>query len=161
MSECECKTEQDLDEGLTLAAVADTPSVEPPLKLNQFDGDNTMSDIKPTLMPPANNLSESETEAETAIGEPTLTPPPASMAAAEEGGVTAWLNNKRVSALWSRNQNRNSWVYIANVGWKKLADNSDSAVVALSMLSAHAKQTQTNYSYREESGGKIHEVYVW
>ena len=55
-------------------------------------------------------------------------------------GVTAWLNDKRITGLWSINQNRNSWVYVNGIGWKKLANNSDSAIVALSMLSAHARE---------------------
>jgi hypothetical protein len=63
--------------------------------------------------------------------------------------------------LWAINQNRNSWVYITGVGWKRLSDSSDSAVVALTMLSAHAKNGQTPYNYREEADAKIHEIYAW
>lgn len=90
---------------------------------------------------------------------PSLSPPQA----ADSGGsvATTWLNDKRVNGLWGINENRNSWVGIAGVGWKKLANNSDSAVVALTILAAHAKQMQTNYTYREETDGMIHESYVW
>jgi hypothetical protein len=113
-----------------------------------------MNEEKPTLTPPSVTAT-SDTGGDAA---PTLSP----SATAESGaGVGAWLSNKRVSALWSINQNRNSWVYIAGVGWKKLANNSDTAIVALTTLAAHAKQSQTNYNYREESDGLIHETYVW
>jgi hypothetical protein len=47
------------------------------------------------------------------------------------------------------------------VGWKKLANNSDSAIVALTVLSASARQTQTQVNYRDEADGMIHEMYVW
>lgn len=115
-----------------------------------------MSETMPTLIPAGAGGVTATTEGDAA---PSLEPSAA--VAATEGGVTTWLSNKRVSALWGISENRNSWVYITGVGWKKLANNSDSAVVALTMLAAHAKQTQTNYNYREESDGMIHETYVW
>ena len=76
-------------------------------------------------------------------------------------GISAWQNNKRITGLWSINQNRNSWVYVDTVGWKKLANNSDSAIVALSMLGAHAREKSSVVNYREESDGMIREMYVW
>ena len=118
-----------------------------------------MSDVMPSQAPPS--TSSSGVGGAMAGGEaPTLTPSSAA-AQVSEGGIGAWLNDKRVGGLWSINQNRNSWVYITGVGWKKLANNSDSAVVALTILAANAKQSQTTYSYREEADGMIHETYVW
>jgi hypothetical protein len=77
-------------------------------------------------------------------------------------GITAWQNNKRITGLWSINQNRNSWVGVSSgIGWKKLANNSDSAIVALTMLSSHAREKGSVVNYREESDGMIHEMYVW
>lgn len=114
-----------------------------------------MSETIPTQSPPSSGVSVTAG----ADSAPSLLPSAA--LSVSGGGITAWLGDKRVSALWGINQNRNSWVYIVGVGWKKLANNSDSAVVALTMLAAHAKQSQTNYSYREEADGMIHETYVW
>jgi len=115
-----------------------------------------MSDSRPQELP-ANTGNETSTAASAAA--PSLAPPQA--VDAEGGAVTVWNNDKRVSGLWGINENRNSWAYITGVGWKKLANNSDSAVVALTMLAAHAKQTQTTYTYRDEADGMIHESYVW
>ena len=86
-----------------------------------------------------------------------------SMHPAESVGanVTTWLNDKRITGLWSLNQNRNSWVYVNGIGWKKLANNSDSAIVALSMLGAHARDKDSAVNYREESDAMIREMYVW
>jgi hypothetical protein len=81
----------------------------------------------------------------------------------EEGaiaGVAAWQNNKRVTALWSINQNCNSWAGISGMGWKKLANNSVSAVVALTMLCSHAREKNSAVNFREE-GGMVREIYVW
>ena len=88
---------------------------------------------------------------------PSLRPP-------EEGagaGITAWLNNKRITGLWTINQNRNSWVAVDGVGWKKLVNNSDSAIVALTVLGSHAREKNSVVNYREEADGMIREMYVW
>ena len=119
-----------------------------------------MTDSMPTQDPPSASLGgEGQGTGGAAEAMPTLLPSAAGVSSS--GGVAAWLNDKRVTALWVINQNRNSWAFISGVGWKKLANNSDTAVVALTMLAAHAKQSQTNYSYRDEADGMIHESYVW
>ena len=77
------------------------------------------------------------------------------------GAGTVWNSNQTVNALWSINEDRNSWVGIANVGWVKLSTASDSGVVALTELAAHAYQTQHVISSRTENDGMIHEIYAW
>jgi hypothetical protein len=93
---------------------------------------------------------------------PTAEPPAASgiIGGASGVGASVWVNGK-VNALWSINQNRNTWIGVAGVGWVKLANNSDSAIVAFTMLAANAKQTQGTVNYRQESDNMIHEMYVW
>ena len=92
--------------------------------------------------------------------EPSLVPPQESSGI--QGGITStWQNDKRITALWSINQDRNSWVYVNGIGWKRLANNSASAIVALTTLSGNARQTQTAVNYREEADGMIYEMYVW
>ena len=77
-------------------------------------------------------------------------------------GITAaaWHSDKTITGLWSSNNNRNVYVAIADVGWKKLADNSDSAVMALTIILSHAFQTNRKASLMEEEG-QIRQVYVW
>jgi hypothetical protein len=77
------------------------------------------------------------------------------------GGIAAWQNNKQITALWSINQNVNSWVGVSGIGWKKLSNASGSGIVALTMLAAHAREKGSVVNYREESDGMIHEMYVW
>jgi hypothetical protein len=85
-----------------------------------------------------------------------------SLRPSEDGaGVAAWNTNKKVTALWSINQNRNSWLHIDGVGWRRLANNSDSVTMALTILGAHAREKASTVNYRDEADGMIHELYVW
>lgn len=83
-------------------------------------------------------------------------------AGADEEALTAgtWHSGKKVSQLWTINQDRNSWANISGVGWRKLANNSFTGNVALTMLAAHAKQANRNANLRENKS-KIEEIYVW
>jgi len=85
----------------------------------------------------------------------------AAQAASASASATVWQYGKKINALWSINENRNSWVGVTGVGWVKLANNNDTAIVALTMLGADAKLTQGTVNYRQESDGMIHEMYVW
>lgn len=116
----------------------------------------------PSQMPPAGvgGLVSIEAPAPTMAGMGDAAPSLPVMAGVA-AGVSAWQNNKRITALWSINQNRNSWVGVDGIGWKKLANNSDSAIVALTMLSSHAREKGSVVNYREESDGMIYEMYVW
>jgi len=76
------------------------------------------------------------------------------------GGGSRWEQGRRVTALWSVDQERNAWVGIAGVGWRRLDGASDSALVALTMLAAHAREQGAGVSYREQDG-VIQELYVW
>ena len=128
-----------------------------------------MQSVEPTQGPPAGAVSATNGEAKPQLE------PPATVVVAEQqsaptaplpgavgaGGVTAWVNSQTFNALWSINQTRNAYVGVTGVGWKKLANNSDSAIMALSLLSAHAREKNATVNYREEADGMIHEMYVW
>ena len=77
------------------------------------------------------------------------------------GSQPVWSNAERTAALCNIKQNPNSWVYVNGVGWKKLADNFDSAAVALAILAANAKPARSDDHCRDETDGMIHETYVW
>ena len=76
-------------------------------------------------------------------------------------GVAAWQSTKKVDALWTINEDGNSWIGVAGIGWKKLAHPNETAVSALTMLAAHARYTNASVDYRDESDNMIHEIYVW
>ena len=107
--------------------------------------------------------TETSTVAVQATG-PSALPPDSSQAASATltaSGAAVWLSNQKVTALWCINENRNSWAALSGDGWIKLANNSDSAIVALTMLVSHAKQMQTIVNCRQEDDKMIHEIYAW
>jgi hypothetical protein len=78
------------------------------------------------------------------------------------GAVTAtWQSNVHVIGLWSINQDRNAWVYLDNVGWRKLSGASESGLVSMNMLAAHAYQLGSSSSLYEGDDGSINQLYVW
>jgi hypothetical protein len=78
------------------------------------------------------------------------------------GGVAAaWHSNVHVQGMWSINQDRNSWVYLDDSGWKKLSTQSPSGIVALNMIAAHAYEKNSVSSLYEADDGQISQLYVW
>jgi hypothetical protein len=92
---------------------------------------------------------------------PVMTPPGEIEALSYEAGYSAWQNGRKITALWSINQTRNSWANVTGIGWRRLSNKCDSGCVALSMLAAHAKQIQSTVNCREEADKMIHEMYAW
>lgn len=79
----------------------------------------------------------------------------------DEGfGAGTWHNNKKVTALWSINESRNAWAAVTDLGWKKLANNSDSVVTALNLLASHARDRDRAVNVRVDNN-QIVEIYVW
>jgi hypothetical protein len=78
------------------------------------------------------------------------------------GAVTAtWQSNVHVSGMWSINQDRNAWVHLDTVGWRKLSDASESGLVAMNMIAAHAYQLGATSNLYEGDDGRIAQLYVW
>lgn len=140
-----------------------TPQMEPG-SFAQARENESAQPLMPSLSPPASmanghgDTMAADSPAPTMVS--TADSAPSLPIEGVESGISTWQNNKRINGLWSINQNRNSWVNIAGVGWKQLAGNSDSAIVALTMLAAHAREKDSPVNYREESN-KIQEIYVW
>jgi len=92
---------------------------------------------------------------------PTLDPP-ATRSGIEDsfgaGGV--WNNDKRVNALFSTNEVRNSWMSVVGIGWVKLANNIDSANESLTVLATAAKVKNSPINYLLDSG-QVTQIYVW
>ena len=135
------------------------PEETPPSEETLLAGEK---ESKPTETMPSEIKSGTEIEAEvpkTPSETPPTMPPKAEVTVT---GIAAavWHKSKKITALWSINQNRNSWIGVSGLGWKKLANNSDSAVVALTMLASHVKQTGSSVNIREDAG-QIKEMYVW
>lgn len=101
-------------------------------------------------------------ETETAFsGGPQLAPPEETLAVAAEEGIGAWLTNKKIVRLWTNSSNKNAWIGIKDVGWRKLFNANESTVVCMTMLAAHARAENRNVNVRIESDNLVHEIYVW
>ncbi len=109
----------------------------------------------PTQVPPtqvANAASAQE--------RPTLEPP--SNLAGQGGAAAAgWQTDKKVQGLWNNCVDRNGYMYVEGLGWRKFADNSDSAMIAFNIIAAHAKSIGKGANFYEGDDGKVNTLYVW
>ena len=72
---------------------------------------------------------------------------------------TGWQNNRRVTGLWTINQDRNAWAYFAGLGWRRISyDNDNIFFDMLSQLIA-AKAAARPVNFYEEKG-VIKQIYV-
>lgn len=93
---------------------------------------------------------------------PIMAPPSeVEIQAIKSGGIAAWHNSKKITAMWCNSSDRNAYAAITGMGWKKIANSSDSAFLTLTMLASHAEQTNSTCNIRIDSDGAIHEIYVW
>jgi len=139
-----------------------------------------MSDTIPTHVPPPGVKPVAPPPAEVAIATQLLgtdeikllpvgptkqaTPGYAVAGVAKQAAVaagTTWQSTKWIVSQWTINQDRNSWIGVAGIGWQKLSTASDSGCVALTMLAANALVSKAPVSYRTESDGMVHEIYVF
>lgn len=74
---------------------------------------------------------------------------------------TVWQSGKLITNQWTINQDKNSWIGVSGIGWQKLSTASDSGCVSLTMLAGNALITKASVSYRTESDGMVHEMYVF
>jgi hypothetical protein len=133
-----------------------------------------MTEQSPQDLPLAQTLESGTTEPAMPVDEP---PPELAMelstdnesrpAEAENvlsatvAAAATWHRGKRITGLWSINQNRNVWINLSTVGWRKLANSSDSGIVALNMAASHARQMNRSVDAYEDDKQQIKEIYVW
>ena len=90
---------------------------------------------------------------------PTMSPP--STSGSVSAGAAGSISGQQVTALWSNQSSRNSWMYLATAGWKHLSNASDGGSSNLALLAASAKQTgSAPYAY-DDAAGLITTMYIW
>ncbi|MBE9228824.1 hypothetical protein IQ264_25770 [Phormidium sp. LEGE 05292] len=94
---------------------------------------------------------------------PTQEPPSQLQLVAQSKAVSAgWQTDKKITGLWSIcSDQRNAFMYVDGMGWRKFADNSDSAIMAFNIIAAHAKVTGKGTYFYEGDDGKVNTLYVW
>lgn len=70
-----------------------------------------------------------------------------------------WLNGRKVTALWSNEQQSNAWGWIDGA-WRKFEDAHDDACTNMTILAAHAKAQNRDVNVLVESN-RVKEMYVW
>jgi hypothetical protein len=136
------------------SAAANHPTAMPPAAAARAKGDCGCNGSAASGPAAGGMLVAGSASASTA---PSLRP-----ATTAAGAVTAtWQSNVHVAGMWSINQDRNAWVYLDTVGWRKLSDASESGAVAMNMIAAHAYQMGSTSSLYEGDDGRIEQLYVW
>ncbi|GAA6189145.1 hypothetical protein [Litorivita sp. NS0012-18] len=93
---------------------------------------------------------------------PAMSPPGDETAeAVAADGVTAWHNGKKITATWCNSSNRNAFVSVQGMGWRRLSNANDSAFLAMVMMGAHAEQMNATVNLKISSSNEIQEIYVW
>jgi hypothetical protein len=89
---------------------------------------------------------------------PTEEPPTQGIGAVQ---AAAWQNNKKVIGMWTNCVDRNTYMYVEGLGWRKFLETSDSAMMAFNIIAAHAKTTNKAVSFYEGDDGKVTTLYVF
>ena len=133
------------------------------------------STSKPSAMPPEASVTQSADEQqrpddvlqevssqeESSATAPTQSPPETASSSGDDAfGAGTWYNNKKITSLWTTNQQRNSYAGVSGLGWRKIAGTSDSAVVALTAAAAHARDRDRAVNVKIDNN-QIVELYVW
>ena len=97
-----------------------------------------------------------------AVDAPSDVPPSESAEDIElAAGITAWHNNKKITAMWCNSAERNAYASVQGLGWRRISNANDSSFVTLVALLSLAEQTDANTKLRIEADGEIHEAYVF
>lgn len=77
------------------------------------------------------------------------------------GGIeeTGWEWNKQIIGLWTVNQNRNAWVYVKDLGWRKISPDNDNIFFDMLSQLIAAKTCKRPVSFYQKKR-IIKQVYV-
>jgi hypothetical protein len=88
---------------------------------------------------------------------PTLEPPTRG-----QMGVSAAILTKKIVQTWSLDENRNFWINIGTVGWKKVQGASDASITAFGLMASSARMSNSNVDvYTDDATGLVNQLYVW
>lgn len=85
---------------------------------------------------------------------PTLLP-------AQESAFGAWDNNKKIVGTWGKAEDKNAWLNISGIGFRKIRNTNAQTLLALLLLGAHARDKNRNVNVRTEADNQVYELYVW
>jgi C1A family cysteine protease len=71
-----------------------------------------------------------------------------------------WERNRRIIGLWAINQNRNAWVYVQGLGWRKISPDNDNIFFDMLTQLIAAKAGNRRVDFRQKNR-VIKEIYVF
>lgn len=71
-----------------------------------------------------------------------------------------WINGKKVVGLYASNNDRNGWVYLSDIGWRKISNNNDDGFINIFTQLAAAKAVNATVNVYLEAS-MITTVYVF
>jgi hypothetical protein len=90
---------------------------------------------------------------------PTLEPPTNGQTGI---GINAAILTKKIVQTWSLDENRNFWINIGTVGWKKVEGASDSSITAYGLIASSARMANSTVDvYTDDATGMVNQLYVW
>ena len=63
-----------------------------------------------------------------------------------------WITGKKVVGFWANSDNRNAWVYLSDVGWKKISPNNDNGFINILTELVAAKTSGATVNVYIENG---------
>lgn len=83
-----------------------------------------------------------------------------SMDTVDEVAETGWERNQRIVGLWATNQDRNAWVFVSGMGWRKISPDNDNIFFDMlaQLIAAKGGNRPVNF-YQENK--VIKQVYVF
>jgi hypothetical protein len=70
-----------------------------------------------------------------------------------------WNRDHRVTGLWTNNSNRNAWVHLSGLGWRKITNTSDVAQITMLTQLTSAKAANRRVDSLQENN-TIRQLYV-
>jgi C1A family cysteine protease len=72
---------------------------------------------------------------------------------------TGWIRDTRIIGLWTNNQDRNAWVYVQNLGWRKISSENDNIHIDMLVQLTSAKAAGRRVDLYQENS-VIKQIYV-
>ena len=75
-----------------------------------------------------------------------------------------WQYGKKITGVWTNNQNVNAWVWVSGLGWRKLTNPDDDVTNAMLTIGVEAKSSSWSVDFNEVGAGgniEIREMYAW
>ena len=87
-------------------------------------------------------------------------PLPPQMGARTQAAAAGWTYNQAITHLFSYDTPAGAWVYVNNIGWKRLSPASEPGVTAMLAIATMATHDNVPVNYHEDAAGLIDQILV-